>query len=285
MYKEFFRFTKKPFSLSPDPAFLYLSKRHAMAAMMLDYGLLNLAGFTLITGDIGSGKTTLLRHLLAQKNTEYTIGLINYTHRSLGNLLQWVSSAYSLPLKGKTEVELYDEFVAFAIAEYAAGRRLVLIVDEAQNLSIEQLEELRLLSNINADDDQLLQVVIVGQPQLRVMLKNERLEQFAQRILVDHHILALDAHDVGEYIEHRLRIAGADRMVFDPRTFPIIAASTKGIPRLINNVCETALVCAFAEKHPMVTVDIINDVISDRLASGILPLHRPQAAAISADSV
>jgi len=154
MYEAFYNLKEKPFTLLPDPGFLYLSKRHRMALTMLEYGLMNQAGFTVISGDIGAGKTTLIRHLLNNIDQEHTVGLISNTHRSFGELLQWVLLAFNLEHRDMDKVEMYRRFVDFIIDEYAHNRRTVLIIDEAQNMEAETLEELRMLSNINADKDQ-----------------------------------------------------------------------------------------------------------------------------------
>ena len=167
MYESFYGFREKPFSLLPDPGFLYFTRKHRLALAMLEYGLANQAGFTVISGDIGTGKTTLIRHLLNSLDQELTIGLITNTHQSIGELMQWVLLAFDLDYRDKSPVEMYRMLVDFVIEQYAQGRRTVLIVDEAQNLAVETLEELRMLSNINADKDQVLQIVLVGQPELR----------------------------------------------------------------------------------------------------------------------
>ena len=197
MYKAFYGFKEKPFSLLPDPGFLYLSKNHRMALAMLEYGFLNQAGFTVITGEIGSGKTTLIRHLLGEiaRDQIVTVGLVSNTHRSFGELLQWVLLAFKLEYRGKEKVELYQTLADFLSREFDQGRRTVLIIDEAQNLSVQSLEQLRMLSNINADKDQILQLILIGQPGLRETLRLPELEQFAQRIAVDFHLQPLDLQE------------------------------------------------------------------------------------------
>jgi type II secretory pathway predicted ATPase ExeA len=188
MYEAFYGFREKPFSLLPDAGFLYFSPKHRMALTLLEYGLMNQAGFTVISGDIGTGKTTLIRQLLSTIDPQLTVGLISNTHRTFGDLMQWIALAFALPHQGKDKVQLYHDFMAFIIDEYAQGRRTVLIVDEAQNMSAETLEELRMLSNVNADKDQVLQVILVGQRELRDTLRRPDLVQFAQRIGVDYHL-------------------------------------------------------------------------------------------------
>lgn len=208
MYEAFFGFKEKPFSLLPDPSFLYLGKRHSMALTMLQYGLMNQAGFTVIAGEIGCGKTTLIRHLLNNIDQDVTVGLISNTQREIGELLQWVLFAFNLEYRDKAKVELYETFVNFIIAEYSKNRRTVLIIDEAQNMASQTLEELRMLSNINADKHQVLQLILVGQPELRETLRRPELVQFAQRIAVDYYLNHLDLEETREYIYHRIKVAG-----------------------------------------------------------------------------
>jgi type II secretory pathway predicted ATPase ExeA len=187
MYEAFFGLNRRPFSLTPDPDFLYLSKQHAVTLAMLEYGLGSQAGFTLITGEIGSGKTTLIRHILKHIGGDVTVGVITNTHRNFGNLLTWILSAFGLERKHTDKVEMYQQLIDFVATEFLQGRRVVLIVDEAQNMDVETLEELRLLSNMNIGDELLLQLVIVGQPELQQTLMRPELAQFAQRISVEHH--------------------------------------------------------------------------------------------------
>ena len=156
MYEAFYGFREKPFSIIPDPGFLYFSPKHRMAFDLLEYGLMNQAGFNVITGEIGTGKTTLIRHLLGQMSTDVTVGLISNTHQSFGELLQWILFAFNQDYRGKQKVEMFHTFLDFLVEQYGQGKRTVLIVDEAQNMSAETLEELRMLSNVNADKDQVL---------------------------------------------------------------------------------------------------------------------------------
>ena len=218
---------------------------------MLQYGLSNQAGFTVITGGIGCGKTTLLRHLLDEIDDDVTVGLISNTQQNVGHLLQWVLMAFGLDYRGKSKVELYEAFHDFLIDEYAANRRTVLIIDEAQNLSADVLEEFRMLSNINADKDQVIQMILVGQPQLRELLRRPELEQFAQRIAADYHLTELSREETAEYIHFRTRTAGVERPMFDKGATDLIYRYTRGVPRLINTLCDTALVYGFAEEAEM----------------------------------
>ena len=186
-----------------------------MALTLLEYGLMNQASFSVITGDIGTGKTTLIRQLLKQMERDMVVGLITNTHPSFGELLQWILMAFNIECDSRDKVEMYKTFMDFLIQQYAANRHTVLIVDEAQNMGPQALEELRMLSNINSEKDQVLQVILVGQPGLRENLRDPRLEQFAQRISVDYNLDPLSLDETREYIRHRLSIAGGSPDIFD----------------------------------------------------------------------
>ncbi len=269
MYEEFYGFSEKPFTLLPDPSFLYLGKKHKMALTMLQYGMVNNAGFSVITGEIGSGKTTLIRRLLEEMDSDTTVGLISNTHQSFGELLQWVLMAFGLDYKGKEKIELYEDFMKFVVDEYANNRRTVLIIDEAQNLAVDTLEELRMLSNINADKSQVLQLVMVGQPELRATLMLPSLKQFAQRISVSYHLDALSAQETVDYVHHRIKVAGGNPEVIPESACSMVWYYSRGVPRVINSICDTALVYGFAEQVEVVTGALIKDVVRDRKLGGI----------------
>lgn len=268
MYENFYRLKEKPFSLLPDPSFLYLGRPHSMAYAVLEYGVVSQAGFTVITGEVGCGKTTLIRHLLNRLDNKVTVGLITNTGNLTGGLLRWILLAFRQDYKHKEAVELHEVFEDFLIAEYAAGQRTVLLIDEAQNLAIETLEELRMLSNINADKDLLLQLVLIGQPQLKDKLERPALQQFAQRISASYHLGTLSEAETIAYIHHRLTHAGAKQALFTPEACTAVYAYSRGVPRLINVLCDTALVYGYAEAVPDIGLDIVQSVIKDR-SSGI----------------
>jgi type II secretory pathway predicted ATPase ExeA len=269
MYEAFYGLKEKPFSLLPDPDFLFLSRKHSLALNMLEYSLAGQAGFCAITGEIGSGKTTLIRTLLRRVDRDISIGLISNTHSSHFDIASWALAAFGQPVGAISNAELHRELTMFLIGEYAAGKRCVLIVDEAQNLTIEALEELRLLSNINADKDLLLQIILVGQPQLLEKLRRPELSQFAQRISVSYHLAPLTCAETLHYVAHRLNVAGAADLIFNDVAIGGIHYFAGGVPRLINSICDMALVYGYAEQRPSIDLDIIFRVIGDRMASGM----------------
>lgn len=282
MYETFYGFREKPFSIIPDPGFLYFSPKHRMAFDLLEYGLMNQAGFNVITGEIGTGKTTLIRHLLSQMGPDVTVGLISNTHQSFGELLQWILFAFNLEYRGKEKVEMFHTFLDFLVQQYGQNKRAVLIVDEAQNMAAETLEELRMLSNVNADKDQVLQVILVGQAGLRDTLRRPDLEQFAQRIAVDYHLEPLNQDETRTYIRHRVNIAGVDNLeLFDDAACDAVYLHSQGVPRLINLLCDTALVYGFAEQKAMIDAQIVHDVAADKQKGGIFPVQEKKRAAIS----
>ena len=275
MYRAFYKLSEKPFTLLPDPGFLYMSEKHRMAATLLEYGLMNQAGFTVISGDIGAGKTTLIRHLLDNMDREHTVGLISNTHHSFGELLQWILLAFNLEHAGMTKVEMYQRFVDFIIDEYAHNRSTVLIVDEAQNMSAETLEELRMLSNVNADKDQALQVILVGQNELRDTLRRPDLVQFAQRISVDYHLQPLSEDETANYIRHRLKVAGGRPDIFTDVACQAVHRYSNGVPRLINLLCDTALVYGYAEQKQHIDARLVTQVAKEKQQGGIFPTFEP----------
>lgn len=271
MYEHFYHLREKPFTLLPDPGFLYMSDKHRMALTLLEYGLMNQAGFTVISGDIGAGKTTLIRHVLDHMDRDHTVGLISNTHRSFGELLQWILLAFNLDHANMSKVEMHQRFVDFIIDEYANNRITVLIIDEAQNMPAEVLEELRMLSNINADKHQALQVILVGQQELRETLQRPELAQFAQRISVDYHLRALSESETAGYIRHRMKVAGGDPDIFTVMACKAIHRYSGGVPRLINILCDTALVYGFAEQKHRIDAQLATDIAREKQAGGIFP--------------
>jgi len=269
MYEAFYGLRTKPFSLLPDPAFLYGSRNHQLALSTLRYAIGSRLALSVITGEVGSGKTTLVRQLIGELGERVTVGLISNTHRSFGNVMQWVALAFGLPFKGRDKVELYHDFVEFLCAEYAHGRHALLIVDEAQNLDLEMLEELRLLTNVNADDHMVLQMLIVGQPELHDMLKRHELRQLAQRISVAYRLEPLDLNETAAYVRHRVTAAGGSPNLFHKNALRLIHSNSGGIPRVINTLCDLALVYGYADGKKQIDPLLIADIARDRIDTGL----------------
>lgn len=270
MYEKHFGLLEKPFTLSPDPGFLYFASNHQLALTMLQYGIENKAGFTLISGEVGCGKTTLIRYLLNQLSDNFTIGLISNTHASFGDLIDLVLHAFDLSYSNKTNIEKYHTFESFLVNQYSLGKNTLLIVDEAQNLSPKMLEELRIISNINADKDQVLQVVLSGQPEIKDTLKLPELKQFAQRISSDFHLDPLSLDQLSGYIKYRLKVAGATHGLFTNKAIRMIYNLSKGVPRLANTFCDLSLVYAFADGLDVVDWKTVMKVAIDKKNKGAL---------------
>lgn len=272
MYEAFYGLREKPFSILPDPDLIYWGHNHLLAFAMLEFGVMNSAGFTVITGEIGSGKTTLVRYLLRQIDAKkINIGLISNTPQGTDGLLRWVMMSLNQPFEDSYP-HLLQRFHQFLHSEYRRGRRTILIVDEAQNLGLDALEELRMLPNINADKDQFLQIILVGQPQLKDMLRTPQLFQFAQRVSSDFHIRPLNADDVEKYISYRLTAVGSRQQLFSNEACRVIADASLGIPRTINILCDTAMVYGFAANVRKIGPDLVAQVIENKTKYGVLPL-------------
>jgi type II secretory pathway predicted ATPase ExeA len=273
MYENYYGLLEKPFTLTPDPSFLFLGRHHRKVLTLLQYALAHATGFALVTGEIGSGKTTLVRHLLTLTDRSVHVGLLSHTHPGFTSLLPWLAQCVGVSAQGVSEPELHRAFVEELFKRYCAGSRTVIIVDEAQNLSEAALEELRTLSNVNADKDMVLQTILVGQPELRARLARPSMAQFAQRIAIDYHLGTLDLHESREYVRHRLRVAGAQSNLFDEEAIDLAHAGAAGVPRLINQICDLALVYGFSDQRATIGADLVAQVLSDRGAGGILPLQ------------
>jgi general secretion pathway protein A len=272
MYEVFYGLREKPFSILPDPDLIYWGSNHRLALAVLECGVLNNAGFTVITGEVGSGKTTLIRYLLRRLDSAaVSVGLISNTPHGRNELLQWIMMSLGLPYEAPYPA-LFQQFNRFLHTQHGKGRRTIMIIDEAQNLGADSLEELRMLSNINAEKEQYLQIILAGQPQLKTLLRTPKLLQFAQRVSSDYHLRPLSAQDAALYIEFRLREVGARAPIFTPEACGLIAEASGGVPRVINVLCDTALVYGFASSTPRISADLVGTVIEDKKSFGALPL-------------
>ena len=272
MYEAFYGLTKKPFSILPDPDFLYLARPHSMAASMLEYGVMNHAGFTVITGEVGSGKTTLIRYLLGRLPSDVTVGLVSNTQGDRGDLLNWLMMSLGQDFEGMSYVALYGKFQEYLVHQFNRHKRTVLIIDEAQNLGARALEELRMMSNVNVNSLELLQIILVGQPELKALLSRPELVQFAQRVSSDFHLTLLTREDVPAYIDHRLNVAGASRLLFSDEACELAFHATQGTPRLINVLCDTAMMYGFAVEADRITARFVQSVLDDKRKYGVFPM-------------
>ena len=270
MYDAYYGLNRKPFSLLPEPDFLYWSGPHSMAFAMLEYGVINHAGFTVISGEVGAGKTTLIKQLLRKLPGDVTVGLVSNIHSERGDLLSWLLMAFGQDFEGSSYVGLYRKFEDFLIEQYNKNRRTVLIIDEAQNLDAKTLEELRTMSNMNESGYELLQIILSGQPELKSVISSPQLMQFAQRVSSDFHLGLLAPKEIPAYIDHRLAVAGATRQLFSDECFQLIYTATKGTPRLINLLCDTALMYGFAVDAKIIGPDLIRAVLRDKAQFGVL---------------
>ena len=282
MYLEHYGLSEKPFAITPDPDFLVLLPKHREALAMLEYGVFEQSGITLITGEVGCGKTTLLRHLIRRVPPgEITLGLISNVHASMGSLLSWVLDSLGIHTgdDGASDAALFRQLQKFLVDEYASNRRVVIIVDEAQNMDAETLEELRMLTNINADKDQLLQVVLAGQPELLETLTREVMAQLAQRVTAEYHLPALTQGETAYFIRERLRIAGAEAELFNVDAISLIYYCSGGVPRLINTLCDHALVLGYARNAQEIDFELAMEAVKGKRIGGVLRFgKRPEDA-------
>ncbi len=263
IYNEHFGFREPPFSMSPDADFLFWSEAHTRAFSVLEYGVVNRELLTVITDEVGTGKTTLIQALLGNIEENVTVGLISNVHGGRGPLLRWVLNAFDKPAwQDADNVTLFQQFQDFVVAEYAAGRHVLLIVDEAQNIEIDTLEDLRLLTNINSGKDDMLQIIVVGQPELRDTPRLPELRQLAQRMMATYH---LEPMTLEMYVTHRLRYAGGTGQEFTTEALRYIHDEAGGIPRMVNKLCDLALVYATSAKEKRIELVTIKEITQDGL--------------------
>ena len=247
-YLDHFHFDKPPFGLSPDPDFVYWSKQHSRAKAYMESTIWLSDGFVVITGEIGSGKTTLLQSFLSELGDEVVFAVVSQTQLNATQFLQAILTEFGFKPFDKKKVELLDMINMFLIEQYTAGKKVILIVDEAQNLSAKVLEEIRLLSGIETSKEKVLRIILAGQPELRETLDSPQLKQLVQRVRLRFHLGALDQNEMREYVEHRLRVAGREDPLFADEAYPLIYRYSGGVPRLINTICDSALLVAFADE-------------------------------------
>lgn len=268
-YLEHFGLRERPFALAPDPEFLFWSPEHRGAYAMLDYGLSTRAPITLLTGEIGAGKTTLLHHFIDSLGEGVTIGMISNARPGVNDVLRRVCAALGLTVPpGSDSAEIFAVVQEFLLGEHRRGNRVLLVIDEAQNLNRDALEDLRMLTNINAGRDEVLQLLLVGQPELRAVVRRPDLVQFAQRVSASYHLPRLDAASTAGYIASRIRQAGGNPNIFSRQAAELIHEATGGVPRLINQLCDLALTYAYAAKAGMVKRETVAQVLSDGVFFG-----------------
>ncbi len=273
MYNNYYGFREKPFSLTPDPHFLYLSSVHKRALAYLTYGLYDKKGFIVITGEIGAGKTTIIQALLKRLNADTMVARVINTKVSSIQLLKMIMRDFGIETEGEGKEDLLYKLNRFLLKEYALGHNVVIIIDEAQNLEPTTLEEIRLLSNLETEKDKLLQIILVGQPELREILSMQGLRQLRQRITVGYHISSLTSKEVTGYIRHRLAVAGIENNeIFTSLAIKEVYKASRGIPRLINIICDAALVTGYVKERKKISDKLVKGVIKE-LKSDIIRLY------------
>ncbi|GAU08919.1 XrtA/PEP-CTERM system-associated ATPase [Desulfoplanes formicivorans] len=275
MYKDFYGLTAKPFSIVPNPDCLYMTSKHQLALTYLQYGISENLGFILLTGEIGTGKTTLIRHILRQIDMNMEVAVIFNTQISGNQLIEMILSEFELPHEANDKSKNLDILNDFLIEKYAQNRKVVIVIDEAQNLSMEVLEEVRMLSNLQSESNMLLQIMLVGQPELKAKIKRPELAQLTQRIAVNYHLGPLSREEVGNYIAFRLDKAGGNPNLFTPQAVDLIHEFSGGIPRAINLLCDAALVYGFADELTSIEPAIIEQVAADKQGIGINSVATP----------
>ncbi|MGC2518192.1 MAG: AAA family ATPase [Burkholderiales bacterium] len=264
MYLEYFGLSAQPFRLTPDSDFLFMSEPHSRAKAYMDYTVWNREGFVVITGEVGCGKTTLIQKLLSELDENVVVAKVFQTQLDEVEFLQAVLVEFGLNPFNAKKVELLDMLNTFLIEQFLQHKQIVLIVDDAHNLRVKVLEEIRMFAGLETRKEKILHVILVGQPQLSETLDHPDMQQLTQRVKLRYHIRALTEQELGDYIRHRLSIVGAsNRTLFPPETLPSIYKYAGGIPRLINTLCDTALTCAYADNLPGITAEVVESAAKE----------------------
>jgi general secretion pathway protein A len=282
MYTEHFGFKENPFNVTPDPRFIYLSESHHEALNHIYYGIRERKGFIAITGEVGLGKTTLCRTLLGKLDSHTKTAFIFNPDLSASQLIGSILSDLGIKPQGRTKKDQIDSLNTFLIEQLANGNNVVVILDEAQGLGRRQLEQIRLLSNLETAEQKLLQIVLVGQPELAKKLDHLSLRQLKQRIVVRHSIEPLAEHEVRQYVNHRLSVVGGEPSIFSDGAVGAIYQFSQGIPRLINIVCDRALLHAFSSEVQTVTKEIAGQAIDEVLGKKSVHTHKTTSEAVTA---
>jgi general secretion pathway protein A len=283
MYKEFFGLRANPFNVNPDPRYLFLTRHTEEALACLTYGIQSRKGFVLLTGEVGTGKTTLINKLLEWLRLQQVATAFVFNSRmNVPQFLDYMMADFGIPCDSKSKSQILQRLYNWLLDRYRAGETAVLIVDEAQNLTDEVLEEIRMLTNLETFTEKLLQIVLVGQPELETKLKQPQLRQLRQRLTLRAKTHPLTIEENKAYVQQRLRIAGSDgRQIFDPEALVVIHKYSSGIPRVVNLLCEHCLVSAFVDQKPTIGADVVDSVardfdLSDNTASAAMTAATPQ---------
>jgi general secretion pathway protein A len=279
MYCSFYGFSERPFQLLPNPRFLYRSKKHEIALTYLEYGMTDRAGFMVITGEVGTGKTTLVKYMLQSLGGDRPLAFLSQTSLAPEQFLRALCQEFSLPHEGKGKTELIEVLGRFFVDQFSQGKHVLIVLDEAQNFPVETLEEIRMLSNLDADNESLLQILLVGQPELRRKLQCGNLLQLSQRVSVAYHLRPLDQDETEGYIRYRIQNAGGrDSDLFTPSAIDLIHAHSGGVPRIINSLCDMCLVYGLADELRQIDDRVVGSVLEDRAEWDLVrPVHDPES--------
>lgn len=282
MYESFYGLKEKPFELHPDPDFLYMSSGHDNAYTHLKYAIDEHKGFVVVTGEVGSGKTTLVNFLLRKIDQTIHVGIINNTAVAPDQFLKMICHEFEVPITGLDKAEILNAFNDYLLLQFSRNNRVVLIIDEAQGLPAQTIEEVRMLSNLEGEKHHLIQIILSGQPELRQLLQQPQMRQFAQRVAVHCNLAGLSMEEVEEYIKHRLKIAGAvNADIFSADAIRSVWLYSAGVPRIINQLCDMALVFGFGEENQTIGPGIIEEVALTRQDSGYINEIAEASASLS----